>query len=390
VRVVLPYSAPRIRGDASVVLLSFVALGLPIGLIGVAWPAMRAALDAPATGLGLLLSALTLAQAGSSALAGAVHQRIGTRLMLVGSTLGAAVSLGIVGSSGSWEVALAGALLVGATVGFLDVSVNAYGALTQGIRYLGALHGAWAVGAALGPPIVGLAIVAGGSWRVGFFILAGCFLLAGAGLARTGLPSATVTHKTSDAQAKIGTVLLGRLMFFLYVGIEVGAGSWSFVRLTDGGVAVAAAGAAVTGYWAMLALARIGLAVWGDRASAETLLDVALVGTGAAGVAVWLLPIGVSAFVALPLLGFALGAIVPLLVFVTPYRVGRASASTVVGFQFAAAMLGGATIPVAIGYLMELGGSSTLGPAVAVLSVGLTATHLAARGSGASDSDAKD
>ena len=363
-------------------LFSFVALGLPIGILGVAWPAMRAALDAPAAGLGLLLSALTLAEAGSSALAGALHQRIGARPMLIGSTLGAAVALTVVGSASVWAVALAGALLLGAAVGFLDVAVNAYGALTQGIRYLGALHGAWAVGAALGPPVVGLAIVAGGSWRVGFLILAGCFVVAGAGLARTGLPSASVARSASSVRLKIRTVVLGCLMFFLYVGIEVGAGSWSFVRLTDEGIAATAAGAAVTGYWAMLALSRIGLAMWGDRASAERLLDLVFAGTSVAGIAVWLLPTGQSAFLALPLLGFALGAIIPLLVHVTPFRVGRASASTVIGFQFAAAMLGGATVPAAIGFLMEIGGSATLGPAVAALSVALTATYLAARGGG--------
>jgi len=376
---VLPNAAARIRGDAAVVLLSFVALGVPIGMLGVAWPAMRADLAAPTAGLGLLLSALTLLEAGSSAVAGAVHQRIGARPMLVGSTLGAALSLTIVGAAGGWEIAVAGALLLGAALGFLDVAVNAYGTLTQGIRYLGALHGSWAVGATLGPPLVGLAIVAGGSWRVGFLILAGCFLLVGIGLARAGLPSTALHQAVAHTPAKIRTVVLGCVIFFLYVGIEVGAGSWSFVRLADGGIAAAAAGAAVTGYWAMLALSRIGLALWGDRAPAETLLDLALVGTGIAGLAVWLLPVGLGAFVALPLLGFALGAIIPLLVYLTPRRVGRGSASSVIGLQFASAMLGGATIPAAIGYAMELGGSATLGPAIAVLSVALIATYVAAR-----------
>ena len=34
-------------------------LGLPTGMLGIAWPSMRAALDAPLAGLGVLLAAMT-------------------------------------------------------------------------------------------------------------------------------------------------------------------------------------------------------------------------------------------------------------------------------------------------------------------------------------------
>src|SRR2546427_4298826 len=54
-----PRADPWIRG--SVPLLTFVALGLPAGAIGVAWPYMRASFGAPLAGLGLPLAALTLA-----------------------------------------------------------------------------------------------------------------------------------------------------------------------------------------------------------------------------------------------------------------------------------------------------------------------------------------
>ncbi len=52
------------------VLVGFVALGLPLGTFGVAWPAMREALGAPLAGLGVLLAGLSLAEAGSSVVVG--------------------------------------------------------------------------------------------------------------------------------------------------------------------------------------------------------------------------------------------------------------------------------------------------------------------------------
>jgi fucose permease len=369
-----------------VILVGFVALGLPIGTFGVAWPAMREELGAPLAGLGVLLSALTLAEAGSSAAVGVIITRAGARPILIGSTLGAAASLVLIGAAPTWELTVAGALLLGAAIGFLDVGVNAYGALARGIRYLGALHGSWAIGAALGPPAVGIAIIAGGSWRLGFVMLALFFLAVAFGLAVTPLPALRTANESTSRPRRLPIVALGCLLFFVYVGIEVGAGSWSFVRFMDSGIAEAPAAAAVTAYWAMLALTRFGLAAWGDRTSPETLLDIAFVSTAASGVGLWVLPPGLSAFVALPLLGAALGMIIPLLVFVTPARVGRASASVVIGLQFAAAMLGGATIPAAIGYVMERSGTASLGPAIAALCLIFIAAHaITRRVAGAAD-----
>jgi fucose permease len=375
---VLAAAAARFRSDSLVVFVGFVALGLPLGTLGVAWPAMREELGAPIAGLGFLLSGLTLAEAGSSALAGPVMRHAPTTLVLSASALGAAVALAVIASASAWPVAVAGAILLGAAIGFLDVGVNAYGALTQGIRYLGSLHGSWAVGAALGPPAVGIAVAAGGSWRLGFVLIALVFLVVGATLARSGVRAPPEEHAAST-RTRLAPVALGCLAFFLYVGVEVGAGSWSFVRLTDAAIASAAAGAAVTAYWSMLAFTRLALGAWGERAAPERLLDIALATTAVAGVLGWILPIGLSAFVALPLLGGAIGTIIPLLVYLTPRRVGRSATSAVLGLQFAAAMLGGATIPAGLGYLIERQGSGTLAPAIAALCLGIAAVHLAAR-----------
>src|SRR2546422_6147232 len=60
-----PGADPWIRN--SIPLLAFVALGLPAGAIGVAWPYMRASFGAPLAGLCLPLAALSLAPFFASA-----------------------------------------------------------------------------------------------------------------------------------------------------------------------------------------------------------------------------------------------------------------------------------------------------------------------------------
>src|SRR2546428_9366584 len=89
--------APGVRGDNSPViqpvaaeaggirgwaragtpLALFVTLGLPAGVVGVAWPHMRASLGAPLAGLGLFLAAVTIAYFLASAGSGPLASRLG-------------------------------------------------------------------------------------------------------------------------------------------------------------------------------------------------------------------------------------------------------------------------------------------------------------------------
>jgi hydrogenase/urease accessory protein HupE len=63
------------RRTALVAFSGFIVLGLPTGMLGIAWPSMRAALDAPLAGLGLLLAAMTTTQFFASGLSGIIRER---------------------------------------------------------------------------------------------------------------------------------------------------------------------------------------------------------------------------------------------------------------------------------------------------------------------------
>src|SRR5437762_2407889 len=164
---------------SSIPLLTFVTLGLPAGALGVAWPYMRASFGAPLAGLGLVLATFTIAYFLASATSGPLTGRLGTSGLLVGGcTLSAVAWLGLA-LAPEWWIVIVVSFLAGASSGLIDASVNAHISLNRGVRYMGWLHASWAVGAALGPPIVVASTGATGSWRAAFGAMAGAFLAVG-------------------------------------------------------------------------------------------------------------------------------------------------------------------------------------------------------------------
>ena len=368
---------------AAVAFSGFVVLGLPTGMLGIAWPSIRAALDAPLAGLGVLLAAMTVTQFGSSGLSGLVRERFGTTALLIVPTALAAGGLALFAVAGSWPAIIAAAAILGAGLGLLDAAVNMEAALKRGVRFMGALHASWALGATLGPVLIGAVLVATGSWRLGYAVASLAFIALAVAtyLARVDLGTAPEREDSPATSARPKrTIAMGMALLFVYVGIELGAGQWSFTRLTvDRAVSDQIAGLAVFLYWSALTAGRIALALFGDRIGSTRLFDLSVGGALASAVAFWLLPPPVAALVALPCIGVSLSVFVPLLLYLTPRRVGRAAAPRAIGYQVAAGMIGGAVLPAGIGFVMQWTGVSALGLCLSALALTLSGLHLAAR-----------
>ena len=371
------------RRTAVLAFSALVLLGLPTGMLGIAWPSMQLALDAPLSGLGLLVAAMTVTQFGASSVSGQIRERFGTLVLLLAPIIVAAIGLTLFAAAASWSAAIVAALVLGLGLGLLDAAVNMEAALKGGLRFMGALHASWALGATLGPLLIGAVLVATGSWRLGYALAALAFVALG--LATYARRSAITLAPEHDAAAvAVGrarrVVAIGVALMFVYVGIELGAGQWSFTRFTaDGAVTEAVAGAAVFLYWGALAAGRVALAVAGHRVSARALFDLSVGGAVLGALAFTLLPPLLAALVALPLVGASLSVFVPLLLYLTPRRVGRADSPRAIGYQVAAGMIGGAVFPAAIGVVIQGGGVAMLGPCITVLALTLGGLHLLAR-----------
>jgi fucose permease len=394
-------SAPRTASAASrtfdlLSLGTFAVLGLPDGMLGTAWPAMRHSFGAPVGALGLVLLINTVGAVVVSAFVGRLIQRLGTAAVL--AVAGACAALGAVGyavAPGLWLVLSVGPL-TGAASGMMDGGLNTAVALTGRPRLLNLLHGFYGVGTAIGPLVVTGAIIAG-SWRPAYLVLAAlnvvtacCWItcrrevpaLAASAAAleadalREGTgpaddPARSVRPAADWSPRRITAVLtLGLIVFFLYTGLEVAAGQWE-VSYARGhlGLSASAAGLAAFGYWGALTAVRIGLALPARPVPPRIVIGSGLLLSIAACGVIWWQPAPVVAVLAFVVLGAALAGVFPALIAVTPQRIGPERAQHAIAWQVGAAAAGGSAISAVIGLLIDATSLAVLGPALVVLSL---------------------
>ncbi|MEU8330690.1 MFS transporter [Micromonospora sp. NPDC048839] len=396
-------STPPVRPRAALLLLAylaFVSLGLPDGLLGVAWPSIRDDFDVPTEAVGLVLTAGTVGYLASSVLAGFTLARVGVGALLAASTLLASLALSGYVLSPVLAVLVGCALLVGLGSGAVDSGLNAYAAGAFGPRHMNWLHAFFGLGVAIGPLIMTGALSAGLSWRWGYgivaaaqFALAIAFALtvrawrrgspAADEAATAGAASAVAVRVPIRATLRLPAVWSGTLAFALYVAIEVSAGLWAFLLLTEGrGLSAAVAGGCVSAYWGSLFVGRVVQGVVAERLGATLVLRVSLVGM-AVGAGLIAAP-GPAALAVLGLVvvGFAAAPVFPLLTLTTADRVGAAHADRAIGLQIGASGIGAALAPAGLGVLIGHTSVQVLGSALVVLALALIALYeWGARGS---------
>ena len=148
---------------------SFVLLGLPDGMLGTAWPSMRASFGAPVGDLGLVLLIATAGSVLVTAFVGPLIRRLGVpALLAVAGSLAALGYTGFAVAPGLWLV-LSVSVLLGASASLIEERLNQAVALTGRPRLLNLLHGAYGVGTAIGPLVVTAAILTG-SWRPAYLV----------------------------------------------------------------------------------------------------------------------------------------------------------------------------------------------------------------------------
>ncbi len=383
-------------------LSSFVALGLPDGMLGTAWPSARQTFGAPIADLGLILLIATIGSISVSAFVGRLIRRFGVAVLLACSGACAALAgTGYALAPQLW-VLFAVAVLWGLAAGMMDGGLNTEVGLSGRSRLLNLLHAAYGVGTAIGPLLVTAAILLS-SWRLAYLVLAGLDLAVtalwlrqrrqeraaqdapGAAAAEPGRASPAgqavageaVAGEASDAWSRRRSgfvVATGMLIFFVYTGVEVAAGQWeaSFCR-GHLGLSASAAGLATFGFWGALTAGRLILAVLPRPVPPAR---VVWWGSGiavAAAALIWWQPGTPATLAAFVLLGGALAGIFPALIALTPLRIGRGRAEHVIAWQVGAAAGGGSGLSALVGLLIGVWGLSVLGPSLTALAVLLVA-----------------
>lgn len=364
----------------------FISLGLPDGLLGVAWPSMARDFGVPLDALGLLTVAGMIGYFTSSVATGFLLGRLGVGRLLAISTALASLALTGYLSVPVMVLAVVCALVLSLGSGAIDAGLNAYAATEFGPRHMNWLHAFFGLGVAIGPLIMTIVLETGLSWRWGYGIvavfqacLAGAFALTVRLWARPVEDRAPVEAAMAAHTLRIPAVWLGIGAFVCYVAIEAAAGLWAYTVLTQGrGMSSRNAGLIVSAYWGALFVGRVIFGWVSERITSHRVLLGALIGM-AVGAALIALP--APAWVAsagLVVLGFFAAPVFPLLTLTTADRVGAAHADRAIGLQIGASGVGGALVPAIVGVLLNRAGFGLLGPVLLVLSVLLVALYLVA------------
>ena len=390
--------------------LAFVSLGLPDGILGVAWPSIRHTFSLSLSRLGDVLATSMVGYLLSSALSGTIVRRAGVGFLLLGSSVLVTLSLALFASAPAWWVMAATGLLAGLGAGAIDAGINAYAADQFPPRLVTWLHACYGIGATLGPMAMTAVLSAGLVWRWGYAaigavlgLMAILFLVtrrlwtvdSSNAAGRAAEPDPKIEEpdqKAQEARKNQNTATAGQTLrlplawahiaiFFMYTGLEVTAGQWLFSLLTESrGFSPTLAGTSVGLYWGGLTAGRVVFGVAAPRFQPQSILRLATICAPIAALAITWGPSPAITVAASTFLGFMLAPIYPLLISATPDRLGRAYAAHAIGFQVSAAYLGAAALASLAGVFAKAYGLEVLGPFLLCVSlVFLALNEVAAR-----------
>lgn len=363
---------------------AFIAIGIAEGGLGVLLPEIIATYNLnPGTVTLLFLSQVTgyiVAALASSLLS----SRMGLARMLLLASAILTSALLIYALIPNWPVMVASGTLLGLGIGLIDAGINAYIANDQrNANLMGMLHAFYGIGALLGPAVATTLIALGLGWRLIYLVIASVVGLTVVGMLWAvvynyrPMTVRAIAHGTNAWTSlrlalKTPTVLVAGLLMLVYVGTEASVGNWAYsVQVMSRGTPSLLAGYSVSAYWLGLTLGRLAMGGMVAYMGAVRTIDFSLGLLMAGLLAWWLLP---DQLLSLPVIGFALAAIYPAMIWLTPQRVPATVVPAAIGFLSSVGSLGAATIPTAVGWIaarLGLGIIPALMVPLAILMIGL-------------------
>jgi fucose permease len=383
---------PRI-GLVILAYVAFVGLGMPDGLLGVAWPSIRTGFSIPLDAIGLFLTALVIGYMTSSFFSGPIVTRIGVgRVLAISCALTGTALIGYTFVPAWWMMVLLGAV-AGLGAGAIDAGLNTYVAAHFSEGLMQWLHASWGVGITLGPIIMTMGLTASNTWHTGYRIvgafqlfLAICFVLTLSMWTDNDKPAAhDEPKKLTDYKTPMGETLrqprvwMSIFLFFMYVGAEGALGTWIYTLLTESrDVNPTVAGFWAGSYWATFTVGRIVAGLFAKRIGINKLVTGGLIGalTGAV-LLVWNPSVGIN-LLAVAVIGFSIAPIFPAMMSGTSTRVGDHYAANTIGMQMTATGLGTAVIPGLMGVFARQVSLEVIPVMLLVVYVGLFGLYILA------------
>ena len=355
-----------------VIYLAFISLGLPDALLGVAWPQIRADFILGLDAAGLVSIVITGGTIASSLLSGKLIKRFGEGKITLMSGLMTGLALLGYGFAPSfwWFILLA--LPLGFGAGSVDTALNHYVATHFKAHHMNWLHSFWGVGATAGPVLMGAVLTTTGSWRNGYFAVAGIQLVLAAIIFLTlplwrlhdaqkradieiedDLGEAESSVRAQDLLRKPG-VIYALLVFMAYCAGEYAMGLWGASYLVQvKGIALESAANGVAAYYAGITMGRFISGFLSFKLNNRQMIALGLGLATTGGLAMVLMPVNSLIVLSFILVGLGFAPIFPAMVHETPKRFGKSAAQSIIGYQMASAYVGIAVFPPLFGVIMN-------------------------------------
>jgi len=291
---------PRFRGLFLAIFALFTLFGTSMTIIGATLPKILANFHWDYLIAGIVIGAGAVAYFVSTFVAGYLVKHWGAKATILLALTLIVAGLAFFATTPDAAANTALSALIGLGQGGLEVGVNAtilhMDARNTG-RPMNLLHGAFAIGAIVGPLAVGLLLQGGVDWAAVYRGMAVVFVLLAALMAFVALPSvqpAAAEHGAEPERLSASPAYwLSFFALFLYVGVELGLSNW----IAEYFVAVFAyspdaSAMLVSLFWMGVLAGRFGVPLLyrGSRA------DIALIGSSA---------LAAASIVLLMLLGYA-------------------------------------------------------------------------------------
>lgn len=342
------------------VFLSFLALGMPDGAFGVAWPSIRYEMH-----LGLDRAfILVVSHSVFYALSGSQMSKLASAIKLPNvNILGLGlILLGIGGFAVSPNLyfLVIATMILGIGMGLVDSSLNAYAAKYFAVKHMNWLHCFWGLGGSISPIIMSQMILLVG-WRTGYVSILVVQGILAAFVLITVLKGMWLRN-AEKADEKVASSAPRKFLvekryaymqiaiFLIYAGFEYAVTFWTTSVMLEGrGLAIEVAGLYPAVYLGGMTAGRLILGYVSDKLSNITLVRFGLV-LAIGGLVVLMVS---NNIIGMAMIGFGFGPVFPCLMHETARRYSPEATTKLVGYQIAAVGVGVGISTFGMGRLLE-------------------------------------
>lgn len=351
-----------------VIYITFISLGLPDSLFGVAWPLAHVDFGLQESFGSVYSVIIALCTGGVSFFAGPLIKKFGTGLVTAVSVVMTAVGLLVISFAPNIYVMMLGSVISGLGAGAIDTGLNNYVSLNYKAIHMNWLHCFWGVGVTISPLIMSV-FLKDGDWQAGYrtisYIQFGISLIVFASLVlwrkydKKETEETRIDTETKESAEKITLkrilltpgVITAIISLGFYCSLEFLMGTWGASFLINArGLSADKAAQMVSLYYGGIMLGRFISGIVSLKVNDRNLIRGG-VGVLLFGVIMLAIPNTITLYIGMLAIGVGCGPIFPSTLHAVPERFGKELSAHITGYHMGGAYAIGFVMQVVFGYV---------------------------------------